>query len=155
MAKQEAKTLGLVEMVGRATEEDLAAIDQTIADKKSAMDATVKQLGDEIASLEALRKVLDIKLHGKQKKTWSRKKKESAAAPSASAATPNDSFAAQLASKVQLISRNGPMLTDTIARKLGETQAAVVGAITKHPSQFKSIGGGRIALPGFREPDDE
>lgn len=154
------KAPSLIDLLSKATAADLANLDQQIAEKESALAEATKNLEADLASLKALRKVIDVKLNGKpERKKPVRKAKGSVLVPQERPAYHNgDSVGheeAGLASKiVGLITRDGPLSPQALAIKLGRSPQGINMSVTKMSSMFKRLSDGRIALPNHEEDED-
>lgn len=166
MAATKDRTPSLLDLIGRATEADLSAIDEQIAEKQNELDAATHALQADLDSLRQLRRLIDVKLHGKPaRKKTQRKGRGGNGQPTDPADDARSAVVeravgaheAALASKiVDLITREGPMTDIVIARKLDRTPQGIRMALTKSAALFRRLPDARVALPGARiEEDDE
>jgi hypothetical protein len=148
----------LIEVLSTASEADLLEIDDQIAAKEKELAETTKALEGELAALQYLRRVVDVKLHGKPERKQRQAKAKAAPAPHAASNGDRNEIEpmhAALASQiVGLITKEGPITPEVIARKLDRTPQGVRMAITKAGGLFKRMSGDRVGLPGSRESED-
>lgn len=150
----------LIEVLSTAGESDLLEIDAQIEAKEKELADTTKALEGELAALQYLRRVVDVKLHGKPaRKQRQAKAAKAGPSPAQAPAGPDrdglEPMHAALASQiVALITKEGPITPETIARKLDRTPQGVRMAITKAGGLFKRMSGDRVGLPGSRESED-
>lgn len=139
----------LIDLLAKASEADLAKLDTRITDKQAELDAITMRIGGELSALQSLRKVLDIKLHGKP----ARKKPErKAKAASATTATVEHGAPTGLAADiVACIQVHGPAFPAAIGRKLDRTEQAINMSVTKRPDLLKRLSDERIALADHEE----
>lgn len=153
----------LVELVAKATEADLASIDEQITAKEAELADATRRIGGELDALKALRKVVDVKLHGKpqrkprQAKAASHKSngepngfRSGPPAPSRVAVHSDTTLASEIIGAINL---HGPLLPDTLARKLDRSPVGIKMAVGKS-DHLKLLSDGRVALANHDESDD-
>ena len=158
------KSPSLVDLVAKATEADLASIDEQIKAKESELDEATKRIGGELDALKSLRKVIDLKLHGKPE----RKKRQPAVkltqngnghepdgfrlpppAKSRIVTAHEGALASEIIGHVTL---HGPGFPAAIARKLDRTETGVKMAVSKSDG-LKTLADGRVALSTHDESE--
>jgi hypothetical protein len=132
----------IVDLLDKCTAKDLADVDQKIAAEESALGQLLKNSESKIASLRALRRVLDIMLNGKPQ----RKKREAkAAAPPSDI---NDTTLRLIDRVVSVVKQHGSSFPAAIARKLDVTEGQVNMAASHgvRAGRVKVLDDGRISL---------
>lgn len=147
MAKEQKPSL--VDLVAKATAADLAVIDEQITARETELAEATARIGGELGSLKALRRVIDIKLHGKpQRKTRQPRK---AQAPAATSHASGDAPTGLQSEIIGFITLNGPGFPEAIGRKLDRPAQAIACSVSKRPDLLKKLSDGRIALANHEE----
>lgn len=121
-----AEMIGLLE---RAGANELEEIDQIIAAREAELETYCVAKRGEIEALRQIRKVCDVKLHGKKK--LGRKRKDQVEAAEAPARPPG--LADWIASRIE---ERGPQSTTQLAMAKGASESAIKIAIGKAKGRF-------------------
>jgi hypothetical protein len=164
----------LLDLVAKAGESDLAEIDQQIADQEATLADFTKKAEGDISALKALRKVINIKLHGRPpRKPHVRKAKGSnppqdgphayRQPPSArpglavgpAVGSGGGAVDGTISSRVKnLLMLHGPLSVQALSVKLACSPQAIAMAVTKSPHSFKRLNDGRVAPSNYDDSDD-
>lgn len=133
-----------VDALARVSHADLEEIDRQIVEKQQALEDVTRVLDQELDALRLARKVIDVKLHGKPKKTWSRRGKQAAGDEAEGEQVTNSEpeepadEPKSLADRIQeVIELRGPMTTSRIAQYLCKSEQAVRISIGRNPGRFE------------------
>ena len=135
MAKAEHKP-SIVELIKSATDADLEAIDAEILERRN----QIAKLDDEVYALKAMRRTIEVKLHGKPERKKPQRKPQ-ASNQAAAAGEDNDRDRQRIH---DYLSKHGPTKTGTIGDALG-LHPRRVHALCQHDWFEQSLAGFSIA----------
>lgn len=139
----EPTTPRLIDFVTNATAADLAEIDQEIATVRGPIDQEVGALRGQLSALQALRKVIDLKVNGKKAKGTGQK--------ATNAAAKTAFHNGQRAKVAALLGKEGPLLASVISNRLGIPDGRALIPVLKCDWFEATSSGYRLTSIGRRE----
>jgi hypothetical protein len=130
----------LLDLIDRATEDDLAAL-----------DAAIETLNKKLAALQGARKMMDVALHGVTKRKYPARKSSTVAASAGTDAERGIADKIERRRRIaDLLSKTGPLPAGVIAEKLGLDGRGIGGMLQYE--WFEQTGAGyRLTSIGRRE----